>query len=443
MDFKQAHSSNFKTGRTSEIKYIVIHYTSNNGDTAKNNVDYFASSKNLSASAHYFVDENTVWQSVKDADTAWHCGAKTYKHSYCRNANSIGIELCSRKDGSGNYYFKDETVKNAAELTKTLMAKYNIPSSNVIRHYDVTGKTCPAPFVIDEAQWNKFKDMISAPAKKLETGNDIVWELMNGKYKVEIIEAQRAVAALDKAKNNQEFMSLYWILYKLVNGSTDAVSNSATAASNATTTKKEIEPYTYHIEGITHIIECDPMSIKNVETQMATNKTDVKNFVNGTFFMMQANGKAYPLGITANEGRVFSNYITHNKPVATLIVYADGTVAMKYISDITKESNIRFAVSGYSVHPKITATEEGFTGAFSDVTRATNRPIIGYRKSDNKIVIAVRSSSSASRANQTAKNLGLDFAISLDAGGSTTLKVDNNYKFKGDGRKIWGGITWS
>ncbi len=53
---------------------------------------------------------------------------------------------------------------------------------------------------------------------KLETGNDIVWELMNGKHKIEIQEVDRAVKALDKAKNNAEFCSLYWILYKLVNG---------------------------------------------------------------------------------------------------------------------------------------------------------------------------------------------------------------------------------
>ena len=215
MNFKQCNSTNFRTGRNDSIEYIVIHYTANNGDTAKNNVDYFANNKNTNSSAHYFVDENTTWQSVKDNDTAWHCGAKSYKHSYCRNDNSIGIELCSRKDGNGNYYFKDATVKNAAELTKNLMAKYNIPVTNVIRHYDVTGKVCPAPMVNDVSLWNKFKSMIST--KKLETGNDIIWELMNGKYKVEINDVKRAVAALDSAKNSSEYMSLYWILYKMAN----------------------------------------------------------------------------------------------------------------------------------------------------------------------------------------------------------------------------------
>lgn len=54
--------------------------------------------------------------------------------------------------------------------------------------------------------------------KILESGNDIIWELMNGKYKVKIDDVTRAVKALDKAKTNKEFMSLYWILYKLVNG---------------------------------------------------------------------------------------------------------------------------------------------------------------------------------------------------------------------------------
>ena len=52
---------------------------------------------------------------------------------------------------------------------------------------------------------------------KLETGNDIIWELMNGKYKVKIDDVKRAINALDNAKNNQDFMSLYWILYKIAN----------------------------------------------------------------------------------------------------------------------------------------------------------------------------------------------------------------------------------
>lgn len=142
IEFKQANSGNYKVGRSSKIQYIVVHYTGNNGDTAKGNASYFAGTT-TGTSAHYFVDETSIWQSVKDDDTAWHCGTTgTYYHKYCRNSNSIGVELCSRKDSSGNYYFKDDTVTNASVFIRMLMDKYNIPIENVVRHYDVTHKSC-------------------------------------------------------------------------------------------------------------------------------------------------------------------------------------------------------------------------------------------------------------------------------------------------------------
>lgn len=202
------------------------------------------------------------------------------------------------------------------------------------------------------------------------------------------------------------------------------------------------EAYKYHIEGVTHVVEIDPRNIWAVQTQERTNKTGFDNFVNSIFFMNQADGKVHPQGIMVNAGEVLCNNPTHKKPVATLVVYSKDDVRMKYIDDITKEQNVWFAVSGYGIYPEITATTEGFVGAFADVTRKTNRPIIGYRYKDNKIVIAVRENSDAQRAFLTAKNLGLDFAISLDGGGSTTLKVGGKYKFQGDGRRLYGGLIW-
>lgn len=152
------HATNYQSGRAGTIQYLVIHYTAGNGDTAKDNCQYFKNNPGLYASAHYFVDETGWEQSVADADTAWHCGANTYQHPKCRNNNSIGIELCSRKDIEGSYYFLTKTIDNAAELTKQLMKKYRIPAGNVIRHYDVTGKECPAPFVKNQRAWEAFKE---------------------------------------------------------------------------------------------------------------------------------------------------------------------------------------------------------------------------------------------------------------------------------------------
>ena len=159
MVFKQANEANFAHGRTQPVQFLVIHYTANNGDTVQNNLDYFAGNA-VGASAHYFVDENGYGQSVKDADTAWHCGASSYRHEACRNANSIGMELCSRKDSKGNYYFMDQTVYNAAVLARQLMQTYGIDRSHVLRHYDVTGKRCPAPMVDNPTLWENFLNLL-------------------------------------------------------------------------------------------------------------------------------------------------------------------------------------------------------------------------------------------------------------------------------------------
>lgn len=168
IQFKQANPGNYlKASRgKADIRYLVIHFTANNGDTAKNNADYFARA-DISTSAHYFVDENEVWQSVRDQDIAWHCGTKgTYYHPYCRNANSIGIEMCSRMR-DGGYYFAPGTIANAQALARELMAQYSIAPDCVIRHYDVTHKVCPAPYVESVAAWQAFQNGLTEEAEDM------------------------------------------------------------------------------------------------------------------------------------------------------------------------------------------------------------------------------------------------------------------------------------
>lgn len=154
--------------RNTKPSYIVIHYVGA-VSTAKNNANYFYSTYR-GASANYFVDETSIWQVVDDLDSAWHCGTTgTYYHPTCRNSNSIGIEMCCKNNGS--WYFEDATVNNTIELTKYLMDKYNIPVSNVIRHYDVTHKVCPEPYVRDTAAWNNFKSRLTTGGSSDITNN--------------------------------------------------------------------------------------------------------------------------------------------------------------------------------------------------------------------------------------------------------------------------------
>lgn len=165
--FLQADSSNFYSGRGgNSIKYIVVHYTAGNGDTAMNNAQYFHNNSGLQASAHYFVDEHSVVQSVRDTDGAWHCGGPLESshhplHNICMNRNSLGVEMCSDVVG-GKYTITQQTVDRAVDLVKYLMAKYGIDVDHVVRHYDVTGKLCPEPWVRDESQWRAFKARLTA-----------------------------------------------------------------------------------------------------------------------------------------------------------------------------------------------------------------------------------------------------------------------------------------
>lgn len=158
-----ADKSNYGSSRnTKDIRYIVLHFTANVTDKAKNNCKYFQR-KNIKSSAHYFVDDNNIIQSVPDNYVAWSVGDKKYAncsetgggtfHERCGNANSISVELCST-----NGAFTSGTIQNAVILVQTLMKKYNIDINHVIRHFDVTGKLCPGYWVCSQENEMKFLD---------------------------------------------------------------------------------------------------------------------------------------------------------------------------------------------------------------------------------------------------------------------------------------------
>lgn len=167
IQYKACAPENYTRGRKEPIRYLVIHYTANDGDTAAGNASYFSKETLGHTSAHYFVDENQVWQSVSEGDTAHHCGAKSYRHPLCRNQNSIGIELCSRK-GAGGYFFHPQTVERALELCRLLMERYGLGVECVVRHWDVTGKNCPAPFVEHPEDWTDFQNRLQREEWEME-----------------------------------------------------------------------------------------------------------------------------------------------------------------------------------------------------------------------------------------------------------------------------------
>lgn len=159
------HPGNFTRGRAEAIRYLVIHYVGATGG-ARANAKYYGSTPSIGASAHYFVGHASegaaVYASVPEVDTARHCGRTDgrYRHPECRNANSIGVELCCHKRADGAWYFDPETLEAGAALARDIMGRYGIPPDRVLRHYDVTGKACPEPFVRDAGAWAEFKSKL-------------------------------------------------------------------------------------------------------------------------------------------------------------------------------------------------------------------------------------------------------------------------------------------
>ena len=148
-----AHRSNYGNKRsTSSIEFLVFHYTANDGDTDEANGNYF-NGANRNASAHIFVDNDSCTQSVPDDYVAWSVGGNKYPNTKggkfygkATNANTLNIEMCDTIR-NGKHDISEKTQQNAIILAREKMKQYNIPIDRVIRHYDVTGKQCPAYFV--------------------------------------------------------------------------------------------------------------------------------------------------------------------------------------------------------------------------------------------------------------------------------------------------------
>lgn len=140
-EFIQCGSDHYTRGRSRAIDTIVDHYTGTNA-SARNSIIYFSRNEKQGASAHYFIDrDGSIYQSVLDGDTAWHAG------DWATNCRSIGIEHVSAGED-----FTEAQIEASRQLHAHLMTKYGINPERVIRHYDVTRKLCPAPYV-DAAKW--------------------------------------------------------------------------------------------------------------------------------------------------------------------------------------------------------------------------------------------------------------------------------------------------
>jgi N-acetyl-anhydromuramyl-L-alanine amidase AmpD len=166
MNITKYHGNYNKTKRTKTIEYIVIHYTGTNA-SALNNCKYF-SGGNRNASADYFIDGNGIYEYNDPADGyyTWAVGDGKGKYGIY-NYNSINVEVVS----SGQDFTQQE-IQQLQELVIHLMKSYNIDKEHVVRHYDASRKSCPAPYV-DNTKWQTLKETITTATEDEMTNDDV------------------------------------------------------------------------------------------------------------------------------------------------------------------------------------------------------------------------------------------------------------------------------
>ncbi len=85
-----------------------------------------------------------------EGDASWHAG------EWGTNLCLVGIEVVS-----GGTDFTEAQIYELTELFVDIRGRCGVTDDNVIRHYDVTGKLCPAPCV----DWSKWSALLNLGKK--------------------------------------------------------------------------------------------------------------------------------------------------------------------------------------------------------------------------------------------------------------------------------------
>lgn len=152
------HGEYNRVARADSVKYIVVHYVGDGNSStgsAKRNCIYF-SGGNRNASAHYFIDDGSIYEYADpSAYATWHVGDGKGRYGIT-NANSVGIEVCNNGGP-----FTEAEVDRLAWLVQRLMAKFGVPASRVVRHYDASRKQCPLYYVQNSGAWDALRARIT------------------------------------------------------------------------------------------------------------------------------------------------------------------------------------------------------------------------------------------------------------------------------------------
>ncbi len=131
--------------KLNKVTAIAVHYVGNPNTTAMQNRNYF-NQEGVTVSSHFIVGlEGEVVQCVPLDEIS-----SATNH---RNRDTISIEVC-HPDATGR--FSEKTYASLVRLVTWLCRELELDQTNLLRHYDVTGKLCPLYYVKNPEAWEQF-----------------------------------------------------------------------------------------------------------------------------------------------------------------------------------------------------------------------------------------------------------------------------------------------
>ena len=131
------YSPNFDSNKrkSKQIKFLIFHYT---GMKKESEAIKRLTNIQSEVSSHYLIKKNgDIVVMVPDLYVAWHAGKSFWKSFKSLNKNSIGIEISNPGHENNYLNFSKKQVQSIIYLSKLLLKKNKIKSSNVLGHSDI------------------------------------------------------------------------------------------------------------------------------------------------------------------------------------------------------------------------------------------------------------------------------------------------------------------
>jgi hypothetical protein len=155
--------NSFQATNGRSIRMVVLHSTAARGPGDFNYLRRGGAADRPVSIHYYIAKDGTISQMVPDRDIAWQAGKSTWVVDGARvapscNQISLGIELENLNTGKDPY--PEAQYEATLWLVKQLVATYNIPRNQVVRHLDIAPrrKTDPRGF-----PWERFMAELFAP----------------------------------------------------------------------------------------------------------------------------------------------------------------------------------------------------------------------------------------------------------------------------------------